>query len=149
MTTLADLTPEQRAECVGMWCYIFDFDCESELPVAEGIIAGYRETGNAQPLAVVAYPGQDTEKWRYTLSEVSPRFDLPRAWNPDGTPVPGEWADGHMWWGEDTDTMQTVDLVGAECLTTGQIQGLGEWPEGVTPGEDVPVRRFISEWEDA
>lgn len=88
MKTLADMTPEQRQQCVGMWCYIFgsDFNREPESPVAEGIVAGYRKSNFGQAFAVVVHPDQDTEKWRYILNEVSPRFNLPRAWNADGTP---------------------------------------------------------------
>lgn len=140
MITLADMTPEQRWQCQGMWANVAN---EHYLAV---IVVTYMadDVRTAQVLA----PEID-DYYHASLETITPRYDLPRAWNPDGRPVPGEWADGHMWWGEDTDTMQTVDLVGAECLTTGQVQGLEEWPEGVTPGEDVPVRRFVSEWEDA
>ena len=89
MTTLADMTPEQRAECVGMWCYIFEQ--LDEPPVEEGIIAGYREDDDRRTLVIIDHPHPDAGKWGHELNEVSPRFDLPRAWQPDGQPVPGEW----------------------------------------------------------
>lgn len=132
--TLADMTPEEREQCVGMWC---------EAQSYGHLLVLARLEGNDARVTVPQGPYPHTAP----LSNFTPRPDLPRAWNPDGTPVKGEWVEGHMWWGEDTDTMQAVDLVGVECLATGQTQGLDEWPDSVTPGEDVPVRRFITEWE--
>ena len=87
--TLADMTPEQRAECVGMWCYIFEQ--LDEPPVAEGIIAGYRENDDGRTLVIIDHPHPDAGKWGHGLTEVVPRPDLSRAWQPDGQPVPGEW----------------------------------------------------------
>ena len=58
-------------------------------------------------------------------------MDLPRICNDDGQPV---------------------DLIGAECLGTGEMQGMEKWPENVTPAvsdEDIQVRRFITECEDS
>lgn len=140
--TLADMTPEERASCIGMWC-----DLETNKGTQQVVLYRMIEDHETGP---VAYRLSFTS-WHVVLGfdpeKLTPRFDLMRAWNPDCTPVKGEWAEGHMWWGEDTDTMETVDVVGAECLATGQIQGFDEWPDGVTPGEDVPVRRFITEWE--
>ena len=136
--TLADMTPEERDQCRGMWC---------DTPKYPEVILLKPMFDEALGWSLLI-PGEG-KKVDYPHAAITPRFDLPRAWTPAGDPVPGEWADGHMWWGEDADTMQTVDLVGAECLTTGQVQGLGEWPEGVTPGEDVPVRRFVTDWEEA
>lgn len=42
MNTLADMTEEERTNCIGMWCYIFER--LNEPPIYEGIIAGYRES---------------------------------------------------------------------------------------------------------
>ena len=39
---------------------------------------------------VFAYPGSAIPM-RVFLNRVTPRFDLPRAWPPDGTPVAGDW----------------------------------------------------------
>ena len=96
--TLADMTPEQRAECVGMWCYIFEQ--LDEPPVAEGIIAGYREDDDGRTLVIIDHPHPDAGKWWHRLTGVVPRFDLPRAWNPDGTPVKGSWTEAE--WEETT-----------------------------------------------
>lgn len=136
--TLADMTPEEQQECVGRWC---------DTPTITAVITSIRSTTKGSRVGIYR-PEKALTVPFMTLELVAPRFDLTRAWNPDGTPPKGEWVEGHMWWGEDTDTMEAVDLVGAECLATGQIQGLDEWPDSVTPGEDVPVQRFITDWEE-
>ena len=84
MRTLADMTPEERQACVGMWCYIFEQ--LDEPPVAEGIIAGYREDDDGRTLVIIDHPHPDAGKWGHGLTEVVPRPDLSRAWQPDGTP---------------------------------------------------------------
>lgn len=89
MTTLADMTEEERTNCIGMWCYIFER--LNEPPIYEGIIAGYRESDNGRILVVVDHPHPDAGKWGYGLNEVAPRFDLPRAWDADGQPPAGSW----------------------------------------------------------
>lgn len=87
--SLADMTPEEREQCQGMWCYVFER--LDEPPVGEGIIAGYREADDGRTLVVVDHPHPDAGKWGHEIDAVSPRFDLPRAWTPDGKPVEGEW----------------------------------------------------------
>ncbi|HCG2982329.1 TPA: hypothetical protein NJV69_002569 [Corynebacterium striatum] len=79
--TLAELAPEQRTECVGMWC---------EYPNTRdrlGII--YTLDDDNDPW-ILRFDVR-TEILGYDAKEVIPRFDLPRAWNPDGTPVSREW----------------------------------------------------------
>lgn len=134
---LADMTPEEQQACEGMWA-------EWKYGAGQMTLVVIEEIHPVRDYAVCVVP-----RVRYVeplRSALFPRHDLLRAWNPDGTPIKGEWVEGHMWWGEDTDTLETVDVVGAECLATGHIQGFDEWPDGVTPGEDVSVRRFITEW---
>ena len=123
MTTLADMTPEQRAACVGMWCYIFEQ--LDEPPVAEGIIAGYREDDDGRTLVIIDHPHPDAGKWGHGLTEVVPRPDLSRAWNPDGTPPEGQWEH-------------------AEYL--GDYKGMTD----VYHYDGEPThRRFVGEWEEA
>ena len=78
--TLADMTAEERAECVGMWCSI----------AGAGRLCVLLSTEND-----VANLGFSCDNEFTILSlrykNVTPRFDLPRAWTPDGLPVPGEW----------------------------------------------------------
>lgn len=139
--TLADMTPEESDACVGMWC-----------DGPNGRLVIYcRPNGYFIKYADVTSPNNRNHSDSERFDQLTPRFDLPRAWNPDGTPVKGEWVDGHMWWNEPGDDSQPVDLVGAECLGTGETQGMDKWPENVTPAvsdEDIQVRRFITEWEN-
>lgn len=80
MTTLADLTPEERAQCKGMWC-------EDE----DGKLCIYRADHIGRDwLAICIYPDRvGTIAAKYDLITLRP--DLPRAWAPDGTPPAGEW----------------------------------------------------------
>lgn len=122
--TFAEMTPEERAECVGMWCYLFDQP--GEPPVGEGIIAGSSETDDGRTLVIIDHPHPDAGKWSYELDEVRPRFELPRAWNPDGTPPAGQWQHA----------MQQ------EQVTPGSIWDL-------TTKETATHRRWIGGWEEA
>ncbi|ALC05938.1 hypothetical protein CDES_07645 [Corynebacterium deserti GIMN1.010] len=138
--TLADMTADERQSCVGMWC-------ETEGHGRLLVLARVEKDGVHAQATVPQGPYPCTAP----LSHFTPRFDLPPAWNPDGTPPKGEWVDGHMWWNEPGDDSQTVDLIGAECLGTGEMQGMDKWPKNVTPAvsdEDIQVRRFITEWEN-
>ena len=97
MTTLADMTPEQLAECVGMWCYVYDpirDGMEPEPPTGEGIIVGYTEP-NASGNAIIYHPHPNAPTWPQPLNEVEPRPNLPRAWTPDGTPPAGNGRKSH------------------------------------------------------
>ena len=87
--TFADMTTQERTQCVGMWCYIFER--LDEPPVNEGIIAGYRKSDDGRTLVIIDHPHPDAGKWGCELNEVVPRPDLPRAWQADGTPPAGEW----------------------------------------------------------
>ncbi|TRX42501.1 hypothetical protein [Corynebacterium guaraldiae] len=80
MTTLADLTPEERAQCRGMWVTY-------QTPMGEHqAIYG----GNS----VLFEPGYGL--FTIPLQRITPRLDLPRAWTPDGTPPAGEWEDDYI-----------------------------------------------------
>ncbi|MFW9156245.1 hypothetical protein ACOJA9_10445 [Corynebacterium striatum] len=75
--TLADMTPGQRANCRGMWA---------------GTFSGYTgiivyENGKQAYLIIPEYNREQT----FPLDKVTPRPDLPRAWQADGTPPAGEW----------------------------------------------------------
>lgn len=85
---LADMTPDERADCVGMW-----FEGRfSDLVILSRV---------EDEAACVSSPKGG---WRWDkLPELTPRFDLPRVWTPTGEPVPGEWEDSpseehfHRW----------------------------------------------------
>lgn len=80
MKTLADMTPQERAQCRGMWCEEKDgFMC-----IYMGADATPEQTG------VFAYPAS-MNAMRTFLNRVIPRPDLPRAWAADGQPPAGQW----------------------------------------------------------
>ena len=71
--TLADMTPEERAKCDGMWA--------TYLGVETGVILWSNNRS-----AYVLFPDGMREQ-TCKNRDVVPRFDLPRAWNPDGSPL--------------------------------------------------------------
>lgn len=75
--TLADMTLEEQQECVGMWC---------DTPAITAVIASIRSTTKGARVAIY-HPGKSLTVPFMTLELVAPRFDLPRAWTPDGTPA--------------------------------------------------------------
>ena len=76
--TLADMTPEERAECVGMWALI------------EGISLAVIAEADETNTCVVTYPQWDGDSAVHLNEMVTPRHDLPRAWTPDGEPIPAK-----------------------------------------------------------
>lgn len=79
--TLADMTPIERCKCIGMWCAI-DSD-----PFLNVIVRTYGEDTTYAQILTPSVNGYCTA----SLEEITPRSDLPRAWNPDGTPTSGFW----------------------------------------------------------
>lgn len=79
--TLADMTPEELAQCKGMWCE----DKHGPLCIYMGDDQVWEELG------ICTYPASAIAM-RAKLENLIPRPDLPRAWTPDGTPPAGEWA---------------------------------------------------------
>lgn len=76
--TLAQMTRKEREECRGMWC-----DCGSRLRPVVLSYANHRQGYFISPASGTGFVE--------VLTRVTPRFDLPRAWQPDGTPLAGEW----------------------------------------------------------
>lgn len=116
--TLADMTPEEINQCRGMWCDVVQHDKPAVLhdyffPSPERHGAGL-------------YSPSDRSFFYSAAKNVTPRFDLPRAWNSDGTPVvadPEEYtADGRS----------RVYFEGIEKVA---------FPPG------TKVRRWVSDWE--
>lgn len=113
MTALADMTPQERARCVGMWC-------EDE----DGFLCVYRGDHTGRDwLAVCAYP-EDVHGSYMALDALTPRPDLPRAWQPNGQPPAGEWEHAERL----SKSVTHVYLCGKENPTH---------------------RRFVGEWEEA
>lgn len=83
MTTLADLTPQERTQCRGMWCDFPDPDERTNLAIYVG------DSPNHQGFCELIHEGQIGT---FTIPEnLTPRPDLPRAWQADGQPPAGEW----------------------------------------------------------
>ena len=74
--TLADMTSEERADCVGMWALIEKINL--------AVIVEVDETDTC----VVVYPEWQGDSAVHLNEMVTPRYDLPRVWTPDGEPVP-------------------------------------------------------------
>ena len=88
MTTLADLTPEERAQCKGMWCDFPDSDERTNLAIYVG------DSPKNQGFCELIHEGQ---LGTLTIPEnLTPRPDLPRAWAPNGMPMEGEWEHTHI-----------------------------------------------------
>lgn len=84
---LADMTPEERRECVGMWC---------DYPNRRGkigVIYDIDRDGNPMVLRF----GVTHEILGFDAKDVTPRLDLPRAWEPDWSPVKGHWETSYDW----------------------------------------------------
>lgn len=79
MKTLAEMRSEEQAKCVGMWAE-FRHDGTTELVIIRG--AGPTGVDLFNPLSRWEYVRGDDSLW-----DVTPRPDLPRAWNADGTPA--------------------------------------------------------------
>lgn len=117
MTTLADLTPEERAQCRGMWCDFPDPDERTNLAIYVG------DSLRNQGFCELIHEGQIGT---LTIPEnLTPRYDLLRAWQADGTPPAGKWEH-------------------AEYL--GDHKGMTDvyYFDG-----DPTHRRFVGEWEEA
>ena len=76
--TLADMTVEERAEHVGRWALI------------EGINLAVIVEADETDTCVVIYPEWQSNTAVHLNEMVAPRFDLPRAWTPDGEPIPAK-----------------------------------------------------------
>ena len=85
MKTLADMTEEERAECVGMWC---KYTRDGEEPELVVMVSDINRAGR---IPCVNPSATQPEAWAPEPRMLTPRPDLPRAWAPDGTPPAGEW----------------------------------------------------------
>ena len=112
MTTLADMTPQERAQCRGMWCE----EKDGSMCIYMGADATPEQTG------VFAYPASAIPM-RVFLNRITPRPDLPRAWQADGTPPAGKWEHAERL----SMGVTTVYLCGKENPT--RRRWVGEWEE--------------------
>ena len=131
MTTFADMTPQECAECVGMWCDYTDpilmTGTEKWIIAGRATPTRLRNGEPRVPCVLLVKPGKNHPfLCNAKLNEVAPRRDLPRAWHPDGQPPQGEWEDDYT----DSDGI---------TLSTGEDLDVGPHQE---------VRRFVTEWEE-
>lgn len=123
MKTLADMTEEERAECVGMWCGYNRHTEGGEPSDFVIMVADVNEVGRVPCIN----PGAPEPKaWAPDPWMLTPLHDLPRAWHPDGTPPQGDWEDDYT----DSDGI---------TLSTGEDLDVGPHQE---------VRRWIGDWEE-
>ncbi|WP_313678409.1 hypothetical protein [Corynebacterium stationis] len=141
--TLADMTAEEREECVGMW---------AEFRSTRGIILGY-EAGYVRLLSPNRVGG-DREVISHThigLTHLLP--DLPRAWTPDGKPVDGKWEEGNVFVCFDCEPGEYP--VSIEGLTEGGMSYFSEPPSGIEVDIDKygegtgEARRWVNDWEQS
>lgn len=86
--TLADMTPEERAECVGRWCDHKDKRDGETLAVLANVVLVRGDDNRMKQVAMLYWPREkQLSVAGEALETVTPRFDLPRAWSPDGTPL--------------------------------------------------------------
>lgn len=117
MRTFADMTEEERAECVGMWCDYTRGGKEKDLVI---VVAGTNDAGRIP----CVNPGAPIPSaWAPEPWTLTPRPDLPRAWNPDGTPPAGKWEHAERL----SMGVTTVYLCGKENPT--HRQWIGDWEE--------------------
>lgn len=113
MRTLADMTPEERANCPGMWATSFIG--------YTGVIV--YQNGRQAYLIIPEYNREQT----FPLDEVTPRPDLPRAWAPDGTPPAGAWEDDYT--DENGNTLTAGEDVPGAGPHTHIRRFVSEWEE--------------------
>lgn len=76
--TLADMTAEERADCVGMWA-------EHAHPHYDGLEV-IIDSDHDSVTTISTKSGQQYIVVGEVMRHITPRFDLPRAWTPDGAP---------------------------------------------------------------
>ena len=79
--TLADMTPQERAQCRGMWC---------ETALSKALVIYVAGDQDNEEKAVVVNP-KSQFRTVTPLRALTPRPDLPRAWQADGQPPAGEY----------------------------------------------------------
>lgn len=123
--TLADLAPQDLANCVGMWVDV------PHRPHPVVYTGEFQSTGEIKYGAAIFDPRYGTDYER--LDDCTLRPDLARAWNPDGTPVVMD--------------VQTADYrpgTGRGFYTVHEATEKGpELPEGTTHAQ-----RWVGEWEE-
>ena len=123
--TLADMTAEERADCVGMWADVTGQE--------RAVIVNAKE----QDYCWVIHPEDGGNVATCRNKMVNPRPDLPRAWTPDGEPVGVSREYGRCEIGGTPD--------GAFATIVHIDGGRTEYTSDGTPHGEV--YRWVGEWE--
>lgn len=123
MKTLADMTEEERAECVGMWC---GYNRHLKGGKPQDFVIMIEDINEAGRVSCINPGAPEPKAWAPDPWMLTPRFDLPRAWHPDGQPPQGGWEDDYT----DSDGI---------TLSTGEDLDLGPHSH---------IRRWESNWEE-
>lgn len=146
MTTLADLTPEERANCVGMWCdYRPAVGTKGPHSAPEEVITTViLKAGNDYDAAYE----DEYEVFNAAIGhelvqpeQITLRPDIPRAWQADGTPPAGEWQTGKV------KIIPNGNAKYDPALNV--ITGDAVVDPDHEPREAHDIRRWIGEWEEA
>ena len=86
--TLADMTPQERAQCRGMWC---GYNRHLEGGEPSDFVIMVDDVTEAGCVPCINPGAPEPKAWSPDPWMLTPRPDLPRAWNADGTPPQGEW----------------------------------------------------------
>lgn len=78
--TLADLAPDERRDCIGMWCELRFTGCHEK-----AIIYHTNHPHTEVEETMLLQPGHGV--FIVAPDRVTPLPDLPRAWTPDGKPT--------------------------------------------------------------
>ncbi|STC82277.1 hypothetical protein [Corynebacterium ulcerans] len=158
MTSLADMPPAQRLECVGMWC---DYDAsDDENPDLHGVGIIYRDVSDGdEPIFAIKDPHLFGEVIAPAVY-ITPRYDLPRAWTPQGNPMPGRWEEGaaeFFDWVDDSSEYggwgESGLIFNEDGEPCGEPLDYEEWAKKVTEvartgsGIEGRTRRFVTDWE--
>lgn len=128
MTTLADMTPQERAQCRGMWCV----DKHGPLCIYMGDDQVWEELG------ICTYPASAIAM-RAKLENLIPRPNLPRAWTMEGEPPAGEWqtAKAKIALNENAKYDPEQNVITAEWIADPDHE----------PRSSHDIRRWIGDWE--
>lgn len=118
--TLADMTAEERADCVGMWCDV--------ARGARAVIVNAKE----QDYCWVIHPEDGGNVATCRNKMINPRPDLPRVWMTDGQPVPMKKELGFC----GTAGLETT----VHKYSSGTVYVSDDTPRG-------EVYRWVGEWE--
>ena len=111
--TLADMTPAQRADCVGRWA-----ERKQRLMVITAVSESARTADSC-------YPATASSGWD-DWAELAPRFDLRRAWTAEGEPepLPEPDRDGRWWPTAASIGSVTISPAGEVVLHSGRFRDM-------------------------